>query len=485
MKKSHRQIFRSSAIIGSASFINITLGIIKVKILAVLLGPAGVGLMGLYQNVMSMSSTLAGCGVERSGVRQLAAAADETAALAIIRRSIWLGNLLLGLIGMGMLWLLREPVSQWVFGDITHAGQIGWLGIGVLLTLIASSQTAQLQGLRRIGDLARVGITSATISLAIGILAIYLLEEKGIILLILTTPAVSIPVAGYYVSRLPHPPHTSDWHVILHQWQAMLKFGLPLMTGGLLTLATQLVVRSVIVRELGLEESGYFQAAWAISMTYVGFILASMSADYYPRLTETIKDHIRTKRLVNEQAEMALLLAAPLLLAMITLTPWIIHLLYAENFSPAIGVLRWQVLGDILKVSSWPIGYILLAQGRGNLFIVTELTWNVSYLCSIVLGIHKYGLLMAGIGFWFAYLIYYGVLIVIAAKLIDFKLERYNWLFTLSLLCSGGAILLFSARSPEWAITVGLIVTGIVSFYSLRRLDSLINLRDWIRHKIT
>jgi O-antigen/teichoic acid export membrane protein len=124
---SHRQIFKSSAIIGGASVINIVIGIVKVKVLAVLLGPAGVGLMGLYQNIMGMASTLAGCGMGNSGVRQLAASSGEAETLAIVRRALWLGNLVLGLAGMAILWLLREPVALWVFGDAAHvAKSAGW-----------------------------------------------------------------------------------------------------------------------------------------------------------------------------------------------------------------------------------------------------------------------------------------------------------------------------------------------------------------------
>lgn len=134
---SHRQIFRSSAIIGGATVINIVIGIIKVKVLAVLLGPAGVGLMGLYQNIIGLASTLAGCGLGNSGVRQLAASAGEDATLAIVRRALWLANLVLGLTGMALVWLLREPIAKWVFGNTEHVGDVGWLGLGVLLTLIA------------------------------------------------------------------------------------------------------------------------------------------------------------------------------------------------------------------------------------------------------------------------------------------------------------------------------------------------------------
>ncbi|MEQ1778221.1 MAG: oligosaccharide flippase family protein, partial [Nitrosomonas sp.] len=244
---SHRQIFRSSAIIGGASVIGIVIGIIKVKVLAVLLGPAGIGLMGLYQNIMGMASTLVGCGMGNSGVRQLAASSGEAATLAIVRRALWLANLILGFAGMALLWLLREPVAQWVFGDIVYTNEVGWLGLGVLLTLIAGSQMALLQGLRRIGDLARVSIISAILSATAGILLVYWLEEGGVLWFVLTAPAISILVAGYYAARLPQPQTVHDWQAISQQWQAMLKLGIPIMAAGLLTLVTQLAARSIIL----------------------------------------------------------------------------------------------------------------------------------------------------------------------------------------------------------------------------------------------
>jgi PST family polysaccharide transporter len=138
----HRQIFRASAIVGAASVINVAIGIAKVKVLAVLLGPAGFGLMGLYQNIIAMASTLAGCGVASSGVRQLAASQEDAATLSLVRKALFYANLLLGLTGMVTLWLLREPVAQWVFGNAEHSAEVGYLGVGVLLGLLASSQTA-------------------------------------------------------------------------------------------------------------------------------------------------------------------------------------------------------------------------------------------------------------------------------------------------------------------------------------------------------
>ena len=481
---SHREVFRSSAIIGGSSAINVIVGIVKVKVLAVLLGPAGIGLMGLYLNIMNVAATLAGCGTVSSGVRQVASSADDAKTLSIVRRALLRGNLILGISGMAALWLLREPVAQLVFGESVHTAEVGWLGVGLLLTLIAGSQTAILQGLRRINDLAKLSILSAMVAAAVGILAVYFLGEEGVLWFVLTAPAVNFVVASYYAARLPRPLTVSDHGAIRQQWTAMLKLGVPLMSAGLVVLMTQLVVRSIVLRELGLEASGYFQAAWIISMNYVAFLLNAMAMDYYPRLTMAMDDHKNAARLVNEQAEMALLLAGPVLIAMIALAPWVIQLLYAESFGPAAELLRWHVLGDILKLASVPMVFIFLATGHGGIAVGIHCAWSATYLGALVLGIQDFGLIMAGVGFWLAYMVYFAVVSVVANKVIGFKLTQRNWSVMLLLLLTGGVVIFLAAQSAAQSVVVGLIATILVSLYSLRRLNHLIDLRGWFRLKL-
>lgn len=461
--------------------VNLVIGIVKVKVLAVLLGPAGVGLMGLYQNIMGMGSTLAGCGLGSSGVRQLAASAGEAATLALVRRALWTGNLVLGVAGMAILWLLREPVAIWVFGDAEHVYEVGWLGIGVLLTLIAGSQTALLQGLRRIGDLARASIFGALFSAAAGILLVYLLGQAGVLWFVLVAPGISVLVAAYYAARLPRVESLGDWQAIARQWRAMLELGIPLMAAGLMTLATQLAVRSLILRELGLEASGHFQAAWAISMTYIGFVLGAMGTDYFPRLTEAVNDHARARKLVDEQIEMALLLAGPVLLVMITLAPWVIQLLYADGFAPAAEVLRWQVMGDILKVGGWAIGFIVLAMGRGGIFIATQLNWNVVYFGVVFLGMNEWGLNIAGYGFCIAYLVQYGVVSIVGFRLIGYKNTQYIFAHTLFLLIIGVTVIYLSKQSLLVSAIVGVVVASGVSVYSLKRINKFMDVTSFVR----
>lgn len=72
-QQTYGQILKSSVLIGSSSMLNMGLGFIRTKAMAVLLGTSGYGLMGLYGQVQDLTRTVAGVGMNNSGVRQIAA----------------------------------------------------------------------------------------------------------------------------------------------------------------------------------------------------------------------------------------------------------------------------------------------------------------------------------------------------------------------------------------------------------------------------
>ena len=78
-------------------------------------GPAGIGLLGIYQNILGVATTVAGCGLGDSGVRNLALSDGDEEVLTTVRRALLLSNLLLGLGGMLVIWFAREPIAQGVF----------------------------------------------------------------------------------------------------------------------------------------------------------------------------------------------------------------------------------------------------------------------------------------------------------------------------------------------------------------------------------
>lgn len=473
---------RSSAIIGGSSALTIVIGIIRVKVLALLLGPAGIGLLGIYQNIMGVATTVAGCGLGDSGVRNLALSGGSEEVLTAVRRALLLANLLLGLIGMSVVWFAREPIAQLVFEGQIPANEVGWLGLGVLFTLLATSQICLLQGLRRIGDLARVSVISALAAASVGIMLVYILGQSGIVWFVIATPAMGMVVSTYFTRRLPVPDSNYDWLRVREQCQSMIKFGVPVMVAALLNSGTQLLARSLILRELGIEATGYFEASWMISMTYLGFILGAMGADYYPRLTAAIQFPEKARRLVNEQGEMALLLGGTVILAMITLAPWVMYLLYSAAFEEAGELLRWQMLGSIIKLIGWPMGFVVLASGRSGLFVYTQLIWNAIFLLCLYLLLDKFGLLAVGLGFCIAYA--FGGLNVwlIVNKQIGIVPTRFNISAAFFLILAGGAVIYLAGISFVLSLYFGGFLTAVVAIFSLRKLNKLIDITGWVKN---
>lgn len=374
--KSYRQILRSSYVIGGASVLSIVIGLARTKLVAYLLGPAGIGLIGLLQNLMMSAATLAGLGLGNAGTRQIAEAAGREDQLAIhaARRALMTGTIFLALLGAVVVWMLRDVLARHVIGDPASSATVGWLGLGVALTVAASAQAALLNGLRRIGDIARVSVFSAILSTVLGAVGLLYWGERAIWLFLLAAPLATFLVGHWYVAKLPKTagarlaPGT-----LTAQWRVLARLGVAVTLAGVVGLLAQLVVRSMVQRQLGAESLGQFQASWQISMTYLGFVLTAMGTDYYPRLTGVISDHRATVRMVNDQTEVAILLGGAVLLAMMGLAPWIIELLYSNQFKDSAAILRWQIAGDFLKILSWPLGFILLAANNGRTFLLAEM----------------------------------------------------------------------------------------------------------------
>jgi O-antigen/teichoic acid export membrane protein len=471
-----RQILRSSSIIGGASVANIVIGLARTKAAALLLGPAGVGLIGLLQNLLGTGAAVAGLGIASSSVRQLAEAvgASDEKALAATRRALFLATMALALLGGVAFWLLRGVLATHVLGDATKADMVGWLGIAVALTIISNSQIALLNGVRRIGDMARISVWGAVLGTALGVGALALWGAQGIVPYVISAPLAGTVAGIWILRRLPPPAGpVPPLAVVRGQWGPMVRLGFSFMLGAISVTAALLAVRAIVAQRLGVVPLGHFSAAWMISMTYIGFVLQAMGTDYYPRLTAAISDPKLVNRMVNEQGEIALLLAAPILIGMEGAAPWVIRLLYSDAFMPAVEVLRWQILGDVLKIIGWPLGFVILASGNGRLFIMTEALGVGVYAGFVWLTINRLGLPATGMGFMLMYGAYLPVVYALARRRTGF---RWRWQTASMAMAVFAAVALTGVVGgvhDVLGLSVGILLAGAAGLYSLSRLSNL------------
>lgn len=476
-EKSYRTILRSSSVIGAAQLVNVVTNLIKIKFVAVLLGAAGVGLAGLFGSLMQTASTIAGMGFATVGTRQVAAADGEDGGIALnrIRRSLMWGTIILALAGGAGFWLARQWVAEFALGDTTRADEVGWLGLGVALSVAAGSQSAMLTGLRRIGDLARLQLMAGVSAAIIGVLAIWQLGEPGVIVMVLVAPAVTFLLGHWFVARLPQQAGPRlRFGDFSRDFRTLAGLGFAVMISALAGIFSQTLVRVLVQQELGMAALGNFQAAFTISVTYLGFVLGAMGTDYFPRLSAVIGEPQSAARLVNEQTEIALLLCGPVLVTLIGVAPWVIPLLYSSDFAHSVDVLRWFLLADILKVISWPLGFALLAGGAGRPYFFAELTGAAVFVAAAYMLLPLWGVSGAG----FAALALYAVYLPLVLWLVRSRLGQFGWSSAVlwqALLVVACALTVYSAS--KWSDTAGAVLglaLGLASgLWSLLRISQM------------
>lgn len=131
---SYSRILQSSAIVGGAQGINLLISMVRTKVIAMLLGPSGVGLIGIYQSLIELSGKLCGLGIRDSAVRQVAEA-DGSGQLERLGRTVGVLRVtcwITGIFGWLLTLALARPLSVWIFGNADRAVPIALLG-GVLL----------------------------------------------------------------------------------------------------------------------------------------------------------------------------------------------------------------------------------------------------------------------------------------------------------------------------------------------------------------
>jgi PST family polysaccharide transporter len=413
------------------------------------------------------------------GTRQIAEANanDDAQAVSAARRALFWGTMGLATLGGGVFWLLRETLATTVIGDADAAGTVGWLAVGVALTVAAGSQGALLNGLRRIGDVARVSVLSTLLSTLLGVGALVLLGDKGVLFFVLAGPLSSFLLGHWFVSRLPRMTGSpTQFRELQQQWETLARLGVAFMVAGLAGPVGQLAVRMIVQQELGAESLGNFQAAWMISAMYIGFVLGAMGADYYPRLTATISDSAATNQLVNEQAEVALLLAGPVLVTMLGLAPWVIELLFSSQFTDAADVLRWQVLGDVLKVASWPLGIVILASGDGRMVMLIEFIAMLVLIGLTWVLLPFFGIEATGIASMGKYAVFLPMVYVLARRRTGFRWQARVYRQLVLVMVITAMVFICGVWSKWLGAGLGVFMAAVLGLYALARIGQMTNL---------
>jgi PST family polysaccharide transporter len=458
-------------VIGGAQGINYLIAMVRTKLVAVLLGPSGVGLVGLYVSATSLVGAFTAFGIATSGVREVAEAHSSgdfervARTVTTLRRVCWVT----GALGWLLTIALAYPLSVWTFGSGARALPVAILGASLLLTSISGGQTALLQGVRRINDLARLEVISVLVSTLVALALYTWLRERGIIPVLIATAIVNLGFSWWFARRLEVDAVSMRWAETWQHSRRLVSLGAAFMWTGLVTSAGGLLLRSVIVRDLGLDANGIYQAAWGISGMFAGFILGAMATDFYPRLTAVAHDHPQLNRLINEQTEIGILLALPGLLGTLGFSTLVMRIFYSSKFLPGAELLPWFVLGIFGQVVSWPMGFALAAKGASAWYVTVETTSNLLRLLLSIIFLKWLGLWGTALAIPVLYVAHTAFLVFICRRLSDFQWTAGS----LKLMMVSAALIVIGFAVKTWlppypALAAAAVLTLAASIVSLR-----------------
>lgn len=373
------RILRSSALMGGASVLVLVAAFLRTKAIALMVGPAGVGLAGILVTFNGLFAMAAGWGLATAGVRTVAAAAPEeqAAKMTAVR---WLG-VRLSWFGLLAVAVLFAPIGLWTFQPTDrHILELGLAGLAVPLLVAAGMWGALLQAQGHLRALATTQVVSAFAGVLLGLPLVYLCHQAGHSLLGVTLGilvATGAPAVFMWWAARKHCPAVVGTVPDRALIRELLQLGGALMVVGLLSQLSAYVARWIVLRHFGLESAGHYQAALAIASSLPGFVFAAMATDFFPRVAAA-KDETEARSLVEKQIQAGLLLALPLLAALLTMGRVCIHWLYtADQFEPAIPLLTWMVWGVFFRLVSWPMGFWLQARGSNRSVLAVELVSNL------------------------------------------------------------------------------------------------------------
>lgn len=478
-RNTYSGILKAISLFGGVKIFQILISIIRSKVVAVLLGPGGMGISGLLQSTADTIRSIVCCGLDVSAVKSISSSGNNYSPTIItLRRLIWIT----GTLGLVITFVLAPWLSDMAFGNRNYVTAFRIVSASLLLGQITVGQTALLQGTFHYKDMAKSSFYGSIVGLIIVIPLYYLWGVKSIPYVIVISAIIALLFSYYYSHKIPVDNITLSKGEFKNISKGMLSLGISLAIVGIVNAITAYLLRIYISNEGGLDEVGLYNAAFAIANTYIGMVLMSMTTDYVPRLSACAGDNAKICELTNKQIVILSLLVLPLATGFMVFIKPVVTILYSTRFIPIMMMLLWVMFGMFFRGVSWAFSYTFVARGDSGVFFINETITAVYMLILSVVGYKYLQLEGLGIAFLISYVFYSIQLFFICKKRISFSINRE----TFKLLCVCFIILLtcfLSSRlinSTVARYVTGIIIIGVSFSYSYFELSKRMDLKGAI-----
>jgi PST family polysaccharide transporter len=399
-------LIKTSVLSAISTIIRVIAGFISIKIVAVYIGPSGLALMGQFQNFIGMMSSVASAGVNSGIVKYTAEYYEDEQ----IKQKIWSSALKISLVLIIPMAIVIIFLADFISMKLLNTTEYGSIfivfAITVVFFVLNGLMTSILNGQKEIKKLTLLNIVGSLFGLAVTILLVTQYELYGALLAGIVSQSIVFFVTLTFVLK-------SSWFKLSMFLGSMdkeyrnklLKFSAMALVSATMIPLSHIYVRDYIGTNIGWDEAGYWQAIWRISETYLMLITTTLSIYYLPKLS-SIQDKSELRAELLYGYKIILPIVIMMALGIYLFRDLIISILFTKEFSPMAELFLYQLIGDVIKIAAWLLGYIMIAKAMTRLFIFSEIFFVGSFVGFVVLFVDMYGLIGVTMAFMVNYFIY-------------------------------------------------------------------------------
>lgn len=407
-----------------STLVRMCTGFISIKVVATIIGPSGVALLGQLYNFAEMTLSFAGGGINKGVTKYISEFKEDDSAIARyisagLRITVWC-SLLCG----AALIIFHRFLSK----TILLSDEFGYIfvifGFTVILYAINAFMLSVVNGYKEFRRYVHINIAGSIVSLVFTISLVLSLRLKGALIAAVTYQSVSLLITLWMLRN-------AGWLKMVNfrlkslspEFKAYAGFSVMAVVTALCIPVSQMLLRGYVMTEISETEAGWWEGMNRISAMYLMVITTSFSVYYLPRLSE-----IKTLAGVRSEVLRSFSVIAPLLIvgfgAIYLLRLYIIKVVFSAEFIPMARLFAWQMAGDFFKISSWLVAYIMVAKAMTRTYIATEIISALIYTALGFILVRINGITGLCQAYLINYMIYCATMIVIFRHLYHREIQK-------------------------------------------------------------
>ena len=385
----YRGIFKATALLGSVQLFNIIISVVRNKVVSFLLGPAGMGIVGLLQSTSSAIYGISNCGLTSSALKNISVAYEKNDLVSlgkvvyIIKRLLWITGTIAAVICISM----SRQLSLWSFGNEDFTIPYRWLSISLLLMQMTNGNLMIIKCCRQLKMYAKANLIGNFVSLFITVPLYFVWGVDAIVPALILLSLSTFIISFLYERKLNITEHKVNKVEFKQVSLDIFKIGIVVAFASVLPDLLAYYLRIFMSSHGGVADVGYYAAGFAILNSYVGMIFTAMSTDFIPRLSAVVDDNAACQDTINKQVRIAAMVLLPILTLFIIFSKLIVIVLYSDQFFPMIGMMTWGAVGCFIRSADWSMGNLFVPKRDTKEYLV--INWLVAAI-SIGLNISLY-----------------------------------------------------------------------------------------------